>query len=83
MDITYFNKKLFFKTAVLLNFILPKTAYLPTLLAVVIFKFFIKLYSIALSNTQFVFLAYEKKEPSKIFYGTKKCFLILSQMPDI
>lgn len=40
MDITYFNKKLFFKTAVLLNFILPETTYLPTLLEVVIFKFF-------------------------------------------
>lgn len=75
MDITYFNKKLFFKTAVLLNFTLPKTTYLPTLLAVVIFKFFIKLYSIALSNTQFVFLAYGKKkshprysmEPKNVF----------------
>lgn len=74
MDITYFNKKLFFKTAVLLNFILPKTTYLPTLLEVVIFKLFIKLYAIALSNTQFVFLAYGKKEPSKIFYGTKNVF---------
>lgn len=75
IDITYFNKKLFFKTAVLLNFILLKTTYLLTLLEVVLFKFFfIRLYSIALSNTQFVFLAYEKKRAIQNILWNQKVF---------